>query len=161
MTAENATEEDASGPSRDQPKAVGAKHRPTERSVRVPFRTALNYLVDAGLAVAFLSLVWLATIERLVFPSGEEAYRFRLWGVAVDDWRRYQFGALCALSFLVVVHVTLHWNWVCSVTNTLIWRRPAGKDNGSRTLIGVGLLLLLLHVLGATVLLGKFQLAGQ
>jgi hypothetical protein len=113
------------------------------------------------LAALFVALAWLSTIVRFVFPPGQEAFRFRLWGSTIDDWREYQFAAFCGLSFLVVVHVTLHWNWVCSVTNTLIWKRPAGKDNGARTLIGVGLLLLLLHLLAATVLWGKFQVTAR
>lgn len=139
---------------------IRASRPAVERSVRVPSRTAMNYFVDAGLAVLFVAVIWLATIERFVFPAGQEAFRFRLWGLTIGDWRRYQFSALCGLSFLVIVHVTLHWNWVCSVTNTLVWRRPAGKDNGGRTLIGVGLLLVLLHLLGATVLWGRFELTA-
>ncbi len=126
----------------------------------MPWRTALNYWVDAALTVTFLAMAGLTVLSHLVFPAGQEAYRFHLWGHSIDDWRRYQFASICCLGFLVVVHVTLHWNWVCSVTNTLIRRRPAGKDDGARTLIGVGMLLAILHVLGGLLLWARFSLAA-
>ncbi len=154
-----AAEETRAGRLRTAAVRPAAGDESARRAVRVPTRTALNYWVDAALAGAFLALVWLAAIVQFVFPAGIEAHRHRLWGRTVEEWRRFEFGALCVLAFLVVVHVTLHWNWVCSVTNTLIRRQPAGRDDGGRTLIGVGMLLFLLHVLGASVLWGKFTIA--
>jgi uncharacterized membrane protein len=129
-----------------------------QRVVRVPTRTALNYGVDVALTLSFLALAWLMVIPQFAFPSEQESYRFRLWGAGIDDWRRLQMIAFCVFAFLIVVHLTLHWNWICSVTNTLVRSRPAGSDNGSRTLIGVGVLIGILHLFAVTLLWAKFSL---
>jgi hypothetical protein len=48
----------------------------------------------------------------------------------------------------------LHWSWVCGVLASRASRwlgRTVRLDDGARTLYGVGLLILLLHVVGVCV----------
>ena len=49
----------------------------------------------------------------------------------------------------------LHWSWVCGVLAARFLRRTEGKkrtvDDGTRTLWGVGLLILLLNVMGVGI----------
>ncbi len=50
----------------------------------------------------------------------------------------------------ILVHVMLHWSWVCNVIASAL----AGKgrvDEGMQTIYGVGLLIVLLNVVGITV----------
>jgi len=121
-------------------------------------RTAVNYWLDIALAVTFLALIWMASVVRFVFPYGAVAFEYRLWGWSVEDWRTAEFAALCGFTVLVVVHVTLHWNWVCSVSNSLIRRRSRVRDDGGRTLLGVALLIAILHLVAAGLLWAKFSL---
>jgi hypothetical protein len=135
--------------------------RPSEeahRVVRVPMRTVVNYWLDLALAVTFVVLIWMTSVVRFVFPFGAAAFEYRLWGWSVEDWRAAEFATLCGLSVLVVVHVTLHWNWVCSVSNSLISRRSHARDDGERTLLGVALLIAILHLVAAGLLWAKFSL---
>ena len=72
-----------------------------------------------------------------------------LWGWGHDDWARLQFTLTAVLLAAIVLHVMLHWSWVCGVVASLRTTRKKGKvDDGIRTLYGVGLLIVLLHVLG-------------
>lgn len=129
-----------------------------DRRVQVPVRTAINYWLDLLLAATFVIFVWLAAVIRFVFPTGPRAHIHRLWNRTIDEWRALEFGVLCGFAILVVIHVTLHWNWVCSVTNTLVRHRPPGRDNGSRTLLGVAILIGILHVLAAGLLYARYSL---
>jgi hypothetical protein len=131
------------------------------RPAHVPWRTALNYWVDASLAVTLLTLCGVTTVLQFVFPAGHASDGLRLLNRTVEDWRRLQFAAVNVLAVLTVVHVTLHWNWVCSITSTLVLRRPPGRDHGSRTLVGVAILLALLHAFAAIFLFGRLSLTAN
>ena len=54
---------------------------------------------------------------------------------------------LCVLAMGIVLHVMLHWSWIMGVITTRLLGRKAARDTGAHTLIGVGLLLVILHVL--------------
>lgn len=153
---------DSSTPDSPEVKAVELEvRRPSgeaPRVVHVPMRTAVNYWLDIALAVTFLVLIWMASVTRFVFPLGAAAFEYRLWGWSVEDWRAAEFAILCGFAVFVVVHVTLHWNWVCSISNSLIRRRSPGSDDGGRTLLGVALLIVILHLVAAGLLWAKFSL---
>lgn len=105
--------------------------------------------------VVFVTLLWASTIVRFVFPPAVTAQDWKLWGWNVDQWIGLQFGLLAAFTFLVVVHLMLHWTWVCGVLAARFLTRPDGKkrnvDDGTRTLWGVGLLIVLLNIMGVGI----------
>jgi hypothetical protein len=113
-------------------------------------RTVVNFWLDAGLLVLLLVILWTTAVVRLVFPAGPDAARWILWGGTFDDWLTLQFVSICLFGLGVLVHLMLHWSWICGVVSTRLL--PGGNkhppDDGVRTLYGVGLLILLLHVLG-------------
>ena len=48
----------------------------------------------------------------------------------------------------------MHWSWVCGVVITKLLRRSAREanvDDGSRTLWGVGMLIVLVNLIGSLV----------
>lgn len=113
-------------------------------------RTIVNFWLDCLLLVLFLTLSWSSVVLQFVFPPGVQADGWYLWGRDYGWWRQLQFGVLCALALAVLVHVMLHWSWVCGVVSS----RVAGtksRDDGSRTLWGVGLLILVINVVGLAV----------
>lgn len=122
---------------------------------RTPTRTTLNYLLDAALLGLFLCLAFAHAVAELVF-TGERVET--LWGGTLADWRRVHFALFCGLSFGILLHLMLHWNWICSVTNTHVLRRKPGHDDGGRTLIGVGVLIALLHLFAAALLIARWSL---
>src|SRR5438309_306952 len=61
-------------------------------------RTSLNFLLDSALLVAFLGLIWTATVVRFVFPPGPEAHGWRLWGMGYDRWSTIQYATISLLA---------------------------------------------------------------
>ena len=115
-------------------------------------RTLINFWLDLTLLILFLIVVWTSFTIRFVFPPATLAAGWRLWGGTYDQWADFQFVAICLFALAVLIHVMLHWTWVCGVITSRLLRRKDGKrrnwDDGIRTLYGVGLLVVLLNVLG-------------
>ncbi len=119
----------------------------------MPSRTTINFWLDALLLVVFLGLSWVSLITRFVFPPASQSVGWTLWGRDLEWWNSLRFGTLCLFAAGILLHVMLHWSWVCGVIAN--WRRKRsgaaakGKaDTGIQTLYGVGLLIAILNVLG-------------
>jgi hypothetical protein len=110
-------------------------------------RTIVNFFLDLALLLVLTGLLGIAAILQFVFPQGTSAAGWKLWGYSYDAWSRLQFVLLCLLTVAILVHVMLHWTWVCSVLVCKLARRKdksAQLDDGSRTLYGVATLIVLL-----------------
>jgi hypothetical protein len=118
----------------------------------------INFLLDAVLGCVLVLLLWVALIVQYVFPPGIDAAGCLLWGRDVIWWQNLQFGLLCLFSGLVVVHVMLHWTWICGVLNRQLLGRTVIPLNGTETLVGVILLAAILHLLGIGVVLARWAL---
>jgi hypothetical protein len=112
-------------------------------------RTLVNFILDTLLLVLFTGIVWVAATLRFVFPPGPEADGWRLWGLDYVGWANVQFVLIAIMLAGVVLHVMLHWTWVCGVVASRYGREKKGKiDDGIRTLYGVALLIVILHLIG-------------
>jgi hypothetical protein len=106
--------------------------------------TLVNFWLDAALMVLFVSLCIVSVINQFVFPPGVDAKGWLLWGMGLNQWTSLQFGTLAILGFGIVIHVMLHWAWVCSVVAKKLFRAKQIPDTGLQTVYGVGLLIGLL-----------------
>ena len=116
-------------------------------------KTNINFWVDVFMLVVFLVLCWCSVVTRFVFPVATKSEGWTLWGLDYLAWTDIQFATLCLMLATVILHVMLHWSWICGVIEN--WNRKrrgtnaAGKgDTGNRTLWGVGILIVLLNILG-------------
>jgi hypothetical protein len=128
-------------------------------------KTDVNFVLDAALLVMFVLLCWESVIVRFVFPPGSQAEGWSLWGASFDDWIAIQFATLCIFSTGVTLHVMLHWSWVCGVIASKRRKRASaqsagGQDNGSRTLWGVSLLIVLFNAIGLGVAAAALTVRG-
>lgn len=115
-------------------------------------RTIVNFLLDTVLLVAFVLLVWCSVVVRFVFPPGPSATGWKLWGYDFDQWAGLQFSLVGALFVGIVVHVMLHWSWVCGVLASRLSSDRKGRvDEGLQTIYGVGLLIAVLATIGVGV----------
>lgn len=117
-------------------------------------RTILNFILDAVLLGTFTSLCATALIVRFVFPPGTQADGWLLWGSGYDAWIGLLLNLLAGLALLVLLHVMLHWSWVCGVVAQRLSKRLGRTvriDEANQTLYGVGLLVVLLVVTGTFV----------
>ena len=124
-------------------------------------RTIVNFLLDTFLLAAFAVLIWTAVVVRFVFPPANHARGWSLWGLSLDAWLSVQFAMVATLTLGILLHVMLHWSWVCGVIAARIAGDKKAKiDNGTQTLYGVGLLIVILNVLGVAVAAAALAIRG-
>lgn len=127
-------------------------------------RTDVNFWLDTLLLMIFVALGWASIVVRYVFPPGTEAKGWLLWGWDYDQWSGLQFGLLSLLALGILVHVMLHWSWVCGVVASRMGTKgggkPAARDDGSRTLWGVGLIIAIVNVVGLAVAAAMLSIVG-
>jgi len=115
-------------------------------------RTLINFILDTTLLLTFCALIFSSVIIRFVFPPGPDAKGWHLWNLSYDQWASMQFAAVAVLALGILVHVMLHWSWVCGVVATRLARDKKAKlDEGTQTIYGVGLLILIFNVLGVAI----------
>ncbi len=128
-------------------------------------KTNVNFWLDTFLLLAFLLLCWSSVVIRYVFPAAIVSEGWVLWGLDYLAWTDIRFGTLCVFASAILLHVMLHWTWVCGVIESWQRRRrvetAAGKaETGNRTLWGVGLLIVILNVLGLGIALAALSIQG-
>jgi len=114
-------------------------------------RTDFNFLLDTVLLVLFVALCASSVILEFVFPAATRADGWQLWSKSYDQWSRVRFGILSLLAAAIVLHIMLHWSWVCGVVESRTKDRPTGRrppDDPSRTLWGVALLIAIINIAG-------------
>jgi hypothetical protein len=137
-------------PSEASGETHGRSRNPEKRRVSI---SVINFWLDASLLCALLLLGWVSAVLQIVFPAPTLAAGWTLWSLTYDQWRDAQFGLLCVFAMGILIHVMMHWNWVCSVIATQIVRSRNRPDEGMQTIYGVATLIILLHVLAAGVII--------
>lgn len=122
-------------------------------------RAEVNFWLDALLLVLFVALGATAVIVQFVFPPGVAAKGWLLWGMTYGQWCSIQFGLLSLLGLGILVHVMLHWTWVCSVISRRLMHQKELPDDGIRTVYGVGLLIAILLTSAAVIVAAMFSIS--
>lgn len=118
-------------------------------------KTTINFILDFVLAVVFLASMTVAAISRFVFPAPTESDGWTLLGLTANRWAELQFAMFFVFGVLALIHVMLHWSWVCGVVLHRLsqWRgKKVTINDAAETLIGVAILVGILHLIGAVVL---------
>lgn len=126
-------------------------------------RTVVNFFLDLILLLVLMALVGSALVVRFVFPAGTAADGWTLWGYGYDAWASLQFIALCVILLAILLHVMLHWSWVCNVIATRLFKlkgKDARPDDGAQTLYGVATLIAILLALGVFLTLASIAVQG-
>ena len=124
------------------------------------YSTIINFWLDVILLVLFMVQAWMFAVLHVTFPRGAGS-DWKIWGATPLDWSEALFLTFCVFSAAIVLHVMFHWAWICGVVATKFLGRKPGKDDGSHTLIGVGLLVLLVHILIIGILVTKVGLVNS
>ncbi len=118
-------------------------------------KTDINFWLDTVLLIMFVIFAWITIVLRYVFPPATKAEGWTLWGLDYLAWSDIQFALLALFSSSILLHVMLHWSWVCGVVNGWMRKRrsdPGPKqDNGTRTLWGVALLIVICNIIGVGI----------
>ncbi len=108
----------------------------------------INFWLDCLLLILFMVLSWASAVVQLVFPPGPLADGYTIWKWNYVEWRQFQFVVLCLFAAAVILHVMLHWAWICGVIAMKIGPKKKMPDDGFRTIYGVAALIVLLNLLG-------------
>ena len=106
-------------------------------------RSITNFLVDAVSALVMFGMIVTGLVMRYTLPPGSGRSRL-LWGLGRHDWGDIHFWLAVAVAALVVVHVALHWQWVCGMVWRTFRRGEGAKlplSTLTKNLTGVGFLL--------------------
>lgn len=109
-------------------------------------RNTLNLLVDLASALVMFGIVATGLLIRYVLPPGS-GHSKTLWTWSRHEWGDVHFWIAVAAGVLLLVHVALHWQWVCVTTMRLV--RRAENDRGypggvARNLAGIVLMACLI-----------------
>lgn len=140
---------------------AAAQKAPAKTAVRKLTRTDVNFWLDLLLLILFLAVCGLSVILEFVFPVGTQADGWMLWGHDYGEWSRIRFILLATMAAAVVLHVMLHWSWVCGVIASRLGAKKTGAaahDDPSRTLWGVGLLIVVCNLIGLIVAAAAFTI---
>lgn len=146
--------------SKPEPPVMATAEHPPRGSFWSRHKTLINFWLDMALAVLFLIQAWLMIVLQYIFPRSV-LRTWTIWGATEDDFRDLLFGVFCVFSLGIVVHVMLHWDWVCATVSTRLLKRKASKDDGSLTLIGVGILIGMIHLIIVGVLAARVFLVNH
>jgi hypothetical protein len=116
----------------------------------------VNFWLDATILAALLLLIWESATLQLILPAPTLAGGWTLFGLTYDQCRDIQFATLCVFCFGILIHLMLHWNWICSVIATQILTESERPDEGMQTIYGVATLIVLLHLIGAGIIVALF-----
>lgn len=104
-------------------------------------RTLINFFLDSLLLLITLGVAWSTCVLKFIFPRATHAAGWTLWGLDYNAWSDVQVGLLGLILLAILVHIMLHWSWVCGVIATRLLRRGGKVDDGIQTLYGVGTLI--------------------
>ncbi len=114
-------------------------------------RTMLNFVVDASLLFAAMSMTWVSVMLMVVFPVPTRTEGWTLLGMDFNQWRQIQFGLLMVTTLLALEHLVLHWKWVCGVIVTKILKLKNRPDEAIQAVYGVAAFIGVLMMMGALI----------
>lgn len=117
-------------------------------------RSTLNFLVDTLALLAIFVMIATGLVIRFVLPPGTGGRHGGgpgrvLWGMGRHDWGDLHFWASIVLAALLLIHVVLHWSWVCTTLLRIIRGTDTGQPRAaSCNAYGVGFLLAVVVLFG-------------
>lgn len=113
-------------------------------------RTIVNLILDTLLLSMVIAIGWTTVVLRFAFPPPSETVGWSLWGASFDFWFEVLVALLGLVGAAILVHVMLHWSWVCGVVTRRVLRWSASQrlDEGIQTIYGVGLLIAVVTSVG-------------
>lgn len=120
-------------------------------------RASMNYVVDLLTLLAMLGIAGTGLIMKFALPPGSGSAGLALWSLGRHDWGSIHFWLTVAAGVLLLLHLYLHWSWVCVLTNRLMhpFRKVTPPAKGNQRLAGVAALLVLVGGLAGFTLMTK------
>lgn len=123
-------------------------------------RNTLNFVIDLVSGLVMLGMIGTGLVIRFVLPPGSGRSRI-LWALGRHEWGGVHFWLAVAAGALLLLHVALHWQWVCVTLVRIV--RPRGEAQGAstsrmaRNAAGAVTVVLLVGVFAAFVWIARGQ----
>jgi len=124
-------------------------------------RNTLNFYIDlASFLVLFALLVMGLLIHYVLPPCGNcdgsgPSKELTLWGYGRHDFGRVHFYLALGTASLVLLHICLHWPWVCATCCNLLGLKLGSPEQQKK--YGILILLILIVVTIALLYWAKTQ----
>jgi len=115
-------------------------------------RQTINFLLDALLALLGLSVLATGLLIAFILPPHSRGDS--VWGWTRHDWGELHLYLALGLVGLIVLHLAMHWRWVCVIGAKVLTRLRIAAN--VRTQAGVALAIVLL----VGLILGGFLYAA-
>ena len=120
-------------------------------------RNTLNFWIDFISLLVMSGLIWTGLLIHYVLPPGtggqHSGRELTLWGLGRHDYGDIHFYMALAIIGLMVIHVWLHWAWVCGTVNKLLGAKAAGSAR--RAMYGVAVLVVMVVLICGSLLWTK------
>jgi len=100
-------------------------------------KSTLNYLVDGLTSIMVFGVIATGLVMRFTLPPGSGGRHgiggrhLVLWGMDRHTWGELHFWLAVVMAGLFVIHLALHWTWVCNTTQRIL--RPGRQDTIAST----------------------------
>ncbi|MCC5828355.1 MAG: DUF4405 domain-containing protein [Phycisphaeraceae bacterium] len=112
-------------------------------------RNRLNFVVDLLTFIVALALVSTGLMIYLVLPPGSGRGKLLLLGMDRHAWGELHLVIALVAIALVLLHVALHWPWVCTMVCRAMKRGDrAMPESRSRSLAGIAAVLAVVGLIG-------------
>lgn len=118
-------------------------------------RNTVNYLTDLATFVALLCVALTGLLLKFVLPPGSSRGGLSLLGLGRHDWGEIHFWSTVALGVVLLLHIAMHWSWVCGTTKRLLTRKSATTTGRARASWGIGALLMIALLFGGFILIAR------
>ncbi|MBW7905805.1 MAG: DUF4405 domain-containing protein [Phycisphaerae bacterium] len=119
-------------------------------------RNTLNFVTDTVTLLVMLSMIATGLLIRYVLPPGSRGGSgLSLWGWTRHDWGDLHFWLAVSLGALLLVHVALHWSWVCTTVKRFVRPEAPLVCTWRRNVYGGAFIALLAGLVGGFVWLAS------
>ena len=118
-------------------------------------RNTINFWIDLLTFIVLFAKIWTGLLVHYVLPPGQgRGHSFELWGLNRHEYGVVHFYLAIAMVALVIIHVWLHWSWICNTIAGLLNK----KINPSRySLYAIMSILIATFLTIASLQLAKTQ----
>jgi hypothetical protein len=125
-------------------------------------RNLLNFVIDALTLGVALGLVATGLMMRFILPPGSARQGWIVWGWDRHAWGDVHFWLSMAAIGLVVVHLFLHWPWVCTTIGRMFTGSGHGAPTRGRRIVGgIAALVLCVGLVGGFMMLASMNVTNS
>ena len=119
-------------------------------------RNTINFWVDLLTFIVLFLKIWTGLLIHYILPAGQgRGKSLELWGLNRHEYGVIHFYLAVAMIALVVIHIWLHWPWICKTMAAILKTK---KSNPSRyTSYAIASLVIAFLLIIASLLAAKTQ----